>query len=178
MEVKSERLIVTDERGENLKRKRLLTYVMAAWHTLLQSKELDAPPPSPPYPPYPPYLPKESEGVGGMEFSHKLPKEFMVAEDVQAGEVPFDRVTLDITLDEATLDQINQAVLRVKRRLSPTESLVLTIKTSEDTPVEEAAEEIANLIQALNEYHIALGGSGLEIDDWEILVPAKQTVGV
>jgi hypothetical protein len=42
---------------------------------------------------------------------------------------------------------------------------------------EEVAEALANLCFALNAYHIAAGGSGLVIDDWEIRVPESIPVG-
>jgi hypothetical protein len=48
------------------------------------------------------------------------------------------------------------------------------ISISSDIPesasTDAVANELANLCKALNAYHIARGGNGLEIDSWEILV--------
>lgn len=61
---------------------------------------------------------------------------------------------------------------------SPGKGLVLSIDVSDDAPTDVIALELANLCKAINAYHIACGGAGLAIDDWEILVLARQLVGV
>jgi len=48
--------------------------------------------------------------------------------------------------------------------------LLISIQVGQFAPVEAAAKEIAELIMALNAYHIALGGHGLAVDEWEFLV--------
>jgi uncharacterized protein len=56
--------------------------------------------------------------------------------------------------------------------------LVLNFEVNNDSPYEVVALEIANLCKAVNAYHIACGGTGLVIDDWETFVKTKQLVGV
>ncbi|MEM9149368.1 MAG: hypothetical protein AAGB19_02800 [Cyanobacteria bacterium P01_F01_bin.3] len=56
--------------------------------------------------------------------------------------------------------------------------LNISVEVSDDASVDDAAKEIAALCQALNAYHIACGGKGLTIDDWESLVLNKAFVGV
>ena len=58
------------------------------------------------------------------------------------------------------------------------ELLVLKIDVSSNASTDEVAPELANLCKAISAYHIACGGTGLAIDDWEILVLARQLVGV
>ena len=68
------------------------------------------------------------------------------------------------------------AVLRSPYRKD--RSLSLTTELSEDSPIDEVAAELATLCKALNAYHIACGGNGLEIDDWENLVAVRELAGV
>jgi RNA recognition motif-containing protein len=56
--------------------------------------------------------------------------------------------------------------------------LVLYVEVSANSPSDTVALELSNLCKAINAYHIACNGTGLTIDDWEILVPARQFVGV
>jgi RNA recognition motif-containing protein len=56
--------------------------------------------------------------------------------------------------------------------------LILRIEVSDNSPSDAVALELSNLCKAINAYHIACSGTGLTIDDWEILVPARQLVGV
>jgi hypothetical protein len=42
---------------------------------------------------------------------------------------------------------------------------------SEFSPEDEVVEELVGLYRELNAYHIACGGAGLVIEDWQILVP-------
>lgn len=58
------------------------------------------------------------------------------------------------------------------------DALNLIIGISEDSPSDTIATELANLCKALNAYHIACGGNGLVIDDWEILTAVRELVGV
>jgi hypothetical protein len=55
--------------------------------------------------------------------------------------------------------------------------LIIHADIGEFVPEDETVEGLINLYRSLNAYHIALGGSGLVIDDWQILtrehVPAE-----
>ena len=54
----------------------------------------------------------------------------------------------------------------------------LTVTIEDKADEDEVAREIANLCKALNAYHIACGGNGLTIDEWEMLINAQVPVGV
>jgi hypothetical protein len=56
------------------------------------------------------------------------------------------------------------------------ELLVLEAEVNEFADTEEVAGALADLCYALNAYHIAAGGNGLVIDEWEIRVPSPETV--
>lgn len=56
--------------------------------------------------------------------------------------------------------------------------LVLRACISEFAPEDEVVEELVNLYRTLNAYHIACGGSGLVIDDWQSFVRGLQEAGV
>ena len=58
------------------------------------------------------------------------------------------------------------------------EHLNLTIEIDENVSTEEVAKELATLCKALNAYHIACGGNGFEIADWETLIAVRESVGV
>ena len=59
-------------------------------------------------------------------------------------------------------------------------SLVLKLELPEDIAVDtdEVVQELSELCRALNAYYIACGGTGLIIDDGELLVPSRTSVGV
>ncbi|NEQ51692.1 MAG: hypothetical protein F6K11_16385 [Leptolyngbya sp. SIO3F4] len=59
-----------------------------------------------------------------------------------------------------------------------TNPLLLTIAPKASASPNEVAAELATLCKALNAYHIALGGNGLEVDDWENLVAVRELAGV
>ncbi|NEZ67795.1 hypothetical protein D0962_34420 [Leptolyngbyaceae cyanobacterium CCMR0082] len=59
-----------------------------------------------------------------------------------------------------------------------TSPLLLTIAPKGNASASEVAAELATLCKALNAYHIACGGNGLEIDDWETLVADRELVEV
>lgn len=56
--------------------------------------------------------------------------------------------------------------------------LVLRLHVGKFAPEEEVAAEVINLINALSAYHIACGGSGFVIEDWETFVPRAAPVEV
>ena len=56
--------------------------------------------------------------------------------------------------------------------------LILEAEVSEYADTEEVAEALADLGYALNAYHIASGGNGLVIDEWEVFVPSAEPVEV
>ncbi len=56
--------------------------------------------------------------------------------------------------------------------------IILSLQVSQDSPTDIVALEISNLCKAVNAYHIACGGSGLVIDDWETFVEVRQLIGV
>jgi hypothetical protein len=58
----------------------------------------------------------------------------------------------------------------------PPECLALEAEVNEFANPEEVGEALANLCYALNAYHIAVGGNGLELDGWEILIPESIPV--
>jgi hypothetical protein len=60
---------------------------------------------------------------------------------------------------------------------SELERLHLEAEVDEFVDTEEVADALANLCYALNAYHIAAGGNGLAIDEWEVLVPKSIPVG-
>lgn len=51
------------------------------------------------------------------------------------------------------------------------ETLRISVTVSEFADEEVVVAELVNLYRALNAWHIAAGGSGLQIEDWDILVP-------
>lgn len=56
--------------------------------------------------------------------------------------------------------------------------LALTLQMDEKSnSIDEIATELATLCKALNAYHIACGGNGLEIDDWETVIAVRELVG-
>ena len=55
---------------------------------------------------------------------------------------------------------------------------ILSIKLDDNNLDDEIALEIAELCKDINAYHIACGGTGLVIDEWDILVRVRQLVGV
>lgn len=50
------------------------------------------------------------------------------------------------------------------------ERLIIRLEVCEFAPLNEVADEVANLYRALNDAHVAGGGSGLVVDDWELFV--------
>ncbi|WP_326521003.1 hypothetical protein [Leptothoe kymatousa] len=57
--------------------------------------------------------------------------------------------------------------------------LALTLQVNEKSSSnDKIAAELATLCKALNAYHIAHGGNGLEVEDWETLVAVRELVGV
>lgn len=56
--------------------------------------------------------------------------------------------------------------------------LILEAYVDEFADTEEVATALANLGYALNAYHIAAGGNGLVVDDWQIFVPEPEYAGV
>ncbi len=63
-----------------------------------------------------------------------------------------------------------------KHSLASQSRLVIRAEIGGFTPEEEAAEQLARLVRALNAYHIAAGGSGLVIDDWQMLSRQPEEV--
>ena len=59
---------------------------------------------------------------------------------------------------------------RAEREGSEPQRLVLEAEVDELADTEEVADALANLCYALNAYHIAAGGNGLAIDEWEVRV--------
>jgi 30S ribosomal protein 3 len=93
------------------------------------------------------------------------------------------------------LDEVAKAInsWQVKRGETPThfpgvkdistdsrldKGFMLSIDVNANASSDAVALEISNLCKALSAYHIACGGTGLTIDDWEIFVLATQLVGV
>jgi KTSC domain len=65
-----------------------------------------------------------------------------------------------------------------KKLEPPRKQLSLSIDVSATNAIDEISLEIAELCKAINAYHIAFGGTGLDIDEWDILVRLRQLVGV
>ena len=61
---------------------------------------------------------------------------------------------------------------------SQADGACLTLVVPEFVDEKEASAQIARLIEAMSAYHIALGGEGLVVDDWQTSVLAEQAVGV
>src|SRR5258708_489159 len=72
------------------------------------------------------------------------------AHESPAHEPPAPAFTEDLGSDKRTVDRIG-----------------IRVVVDERAPAEEVAEELANFYRLLNEYHIAVGGSGLRIEDWK-----------
>jgi len=66
---------------------------------------------------------------------------------------------------------------RAEREGLEPQRLVLEAEVDEFADTEEVASALANLCYALNAYHIAAGGNGLAIDEWQILVPKSIPAG-
>jgi len=73
-------------------------------------------------------------------------------------------VTKQITQDEQNINIAENASF----------SLKLRIEIAEFVDHEKVADSIIKVCRALNAYHIACGGNGLIIDDWETYVPEEQ----
>ena len=58
------------------------------------------------------------------------------------------------------------------------ERLTLRVGVPEFAPVDEVIDELTKLYEALSAYHISCGGTGLVIEDWDILVPDTELVEV
>jgi hypothetical protein len=58
------------------------------------------------------------------------------------------------------------------------EHLIIGVTVHEFSPVDEIADELFALLRDLNAYHIACGGSGLVITDWQVSVPTGICAGV
>ncbi len=56
--------------------------------------------------------------------------------------------------------------------------LVIHARFGEFAPDDEVVEELVNLYRTLSAYHIASGGSGLAIDDWQSFARELQEAGV
>jgi hypothetical protein len=64
---------------------------------------------------------------------------------------------------------------------SPADSsrkLILRVVTRPGTTPEKIARDLHDLYQALNEYHLAHGGSGLSVDDFQYMVSSAVAEGV
>lgn len=57
-------------------------------------------------------------------------------------------------------------------------SLRLSVFLPEFVDTDEASEKLLDLIRALNAYHIACGGSGLKVEDWQMFEPANEPAEV
>lgn len=62
--------------------------------------------------------------------------------------------------------------------VSNVSSISLEVVMSEHAQIDLASQELAKLCEALNAYHIACGGNGLTLDDWETLVLNRVLVEV
>jgi hypothetical protein len=58
------------------------------------------------------------------------------------------------------------------------ERLVLRVQVGEFAPEDEVVDELVRLCRALSAYHIACGGNGLVVDDWQIQVPEREPAEV
>ena len=56
--------------------------------------------------------------------------------------------------------------------------LVIRVTMDESTDENKVVKGIVELYRALNAYHIACGGCGLEIDDWQTFIGTAETAGV
>lgn len=63
-------------------------------------------------------------------------------------------------------------------REHPEHGLRLSVFLPEFVDTDEASEKLLDLIRAMNAYHIACGGSGLEIEDWQMFEPADEPAEV
>ncbi|MBT9312159.1 hypothetical protein [Leptothoe kymatousa] len=88
----------------------------------------------------------------------------------------FDEVYASWSKAFARLDKY--ARLNSVREKEQQKEVLLTTEISENVSTEEVSAELATLCKALNAYHIACGGNGLEIDDWETLVAVRELAGV
>lgn len=78
-----------------------------------------------------------------------------------------------------TLAEVKRRGIQVKeKKNNSSKQLILNIDVSEDSSSDLVVSELVKLCEALNAYHITCGGTGLVIDDWEILVLARQLMGV
>ncbi|MBP0022309.1 MAG: pentapeptide repeat-containing protein [Cyanobacteria bacterium SBLK] len=69
--------------------------------------------------------------------------------------------------------------LRFNKKSDEDKKLILhiDIEDSSNDLTDAIAWELANLCKALNAYHIACGGNGLTIDDWNAFVSVREFVG-
>jgi hypothetical protein len=60
----------------------------------------------------------------------------------------------------------------------PHKQISLSIDLNDNVSTEAVVLEIVELCKAINAYHISCGGTGLDIDDWDLLVQLRQLAGV
>lgn len=91
------------------------------------------------------------------------------------------------TLSEASLNAANLNAANLEKvdlkKIGSTEgssqppSIALSITVNENSDSEKVAKHLAELCSALNALHISCGGDGLVIDEWDLLVDSRVTVG-
>ena len=94
--------------------------------------------------------------------------------DIAKRAISFYLLHLTLENSEDTL----QAEIGLQEDLESHKQLALNIDLNDAVSTDEVILEVVELCKAINAYHIACGGSGLDIDDWDLLVRARQLVGV
>lgn len=92
--------------------------------------------------------------------------------DVQAGEVVRDSPELRAH-ERAEYQRLNDLLTEDSRPM-----LRLRISHPEWVDVDALSEGVTNLVRAMSEYHVALGGAGLRIDDARGVASASAGAGV
>jgi hypothetical protein len=113
---------------------------------------------------------------------HRQLKITSAADAVQLSDIAERAIVFYLTNSTSTEFEEKEDVLQTEIQsqggLEPHRQLALNIDLTDDTPTDAVVLELVELCKAINAYHIACGGTGLEIDDWELLVRARQLVGV
>lgn len=81
-----------------------------------------------------------------------------------------------LAVTRAYVSALNELVSQLG--LDEKKSLSIEIDLQKNSSADAVAAELVTLCKALNAYHIACGGNGLEIDDWGNLVAVRELAGV
>lgn len=86
--------------------------------------------------------------------------------------------TLDRQLLKLFIEETDKSHEVAELALNTEVALNIDIDVNTTAPADKVAAELATFCKALNSCHIAYGGNGLEIDDWETLIAVRELAGI